>query len=341
MINFCSNDYLGLSKHPLLRQRAAAFAERYGTGSTASRLICGTYDCFETVENRLARLKGTEGVLVLNSGFQANVSLIPALADAETLILSDRLNHNSIIQGARLSRSPRVLYNHNDLDDLRRLLAEHRKGAHSRILIVTESVFSMDGDRCDIDGLIDLAQQHQAVLMVDEAHATGVIGTRGMGLTTGKDVDVTVGTFGKALGSFGAYIACSAQMKDYLINCCSGFIYTTALPPSVVGAIDAALDLAPNMAAERRTLRDNADFLRGTLQGLGYDTGNSTTQIVPVIVGGERETLALSARLEGSGFLATAIRPPTVPKGQSRIRISLSAAHTREQLEALIEVFRA
>lgn len=340
MINFCSNDYMGLSKDPLLQQRASAFMERYGTGSTASRLICGTYDCFVEVEEKLARLKGVESVLILNSGFQANVSIIPTLVDSESLIISDRLNHNSIIQGILLSGCPKILYDHNNLDHLEQVLNENRDKAYSRFLIVTESVFSVDGDRSDIDGLIDLAEKYQALLMVDEAHATGVLGPRGMGLTAGKNVDVTIGTFGKALGSFGAYIACSKQIKDYLINCCSGFIYTTALPPPVIGSIDAALDLIPGMEKERKALQDNAGFFRDSLRQLGYDTGNSTTQIIPVIIGNEEETLALSERLGQNGFLATAIRPPTVAPGQSRIRITLSAAHTREQVERLIDVFR-
>ena len=340
MVNFCSNDYLGLSKHPLLQQRAATYMARYGTGSTASRLICGTYDCFETVEQKLADLKGTESALILNSGYQANVSIIPSLVDRDSLILSDRLNHSSIIQGIRLARCHKMLYDHNNIDHLDRLLSDSRSASYSRVLIVSESVFSMGGDQSNIDELIDLAAAHHALLMVDEAHATGVMGSRGMGLTAGKDVDVTMGTFGKALGSFGAYMAGSKRIRDYLVNCCAGFIYTTALPPPVVGSIDAALDLVPGMEEGRASLRSNADFLRRGLEALGYDTGDSTTQIVPVILGNEEETLALSERLESNGFLAMAIRPPTVPRGQSRIRISLSTDHTREQVKALVDVFR-
>lgn len=340
MVNFCSNDYLGLSKHPLLQRRAAEFTECYGTGSTASRLICGTYDYYERIESRLAELKGTEGALIMNSGFQANVTMIPSLIDSDALIISDRLNHNSIIQGILLSRCHKRRYDHSNLDHLEQILSEQSKGPYSRILIITESIFSMDGDQSDIDGLISLADKYQAILVVDEAHATGVIGRQGMGLTAGKGVDITIGTFGKALGSFGAYIACSNQIRDYLINCCAGFIYTTALPPAVVGAIDAALDLIPKMDAERQRLWQYADHFRNSLNALGYDTAASNSQIVPVIIGDEKETLALSSRLEENGFLATAIRPPTVPINQSRIRISLSATHSKEQVEALINVFK-
>ncbi len=340
MVNFCSNDYLGISKHPDLQAGATAFTQRYGTGSTASRLICGSLDCFESVERKLAELKQVEGILIFNSGFQANVSVIPALADTNSLILSDRLNHNSIIQGIHLARCTRQLFDHNDLDHLENLLEQSRIKHFSRTIIVTESVFSMDGDQSDIDRLIYLASEYDAILYVDDAHATGVLGRKGMGLTTGKKVDVTMGTFSKALGSFGAYIACSPKIRDYLVNCCSGFVYTTALPPSTLGAIDAALDLVPAMDKARRKLRDSAQFLRNALQQSGYDTGQSSTQIIPVILGDEDSTMAMSQKLETAGFLVTPIRPPTVPEGESRIRIALSAAHTRDQIEAMVEVFR-
>ena len=339
LINFCSNDYLGLSKHPLLRERAVEFMDRYGAGSTASRLICGTLHCFKHVEEKLAALKGTESALILNSGFQANVSMIPALSDRRTLILSDWVNHNSIIQGALLSRCRIMRFRHNDLKHLRYLLEKNRNKGFSRILIITESVFSVDGDRSDINGLFDLAEEFQALLIIDDAHATGVMGPRGMGLSCGGKSDITIGTFGKACGSFGAYIACSEKIRDYLINCCSGFIYTTAMPPSVVGSIDAALDLIPQMDRERKELSRNAEFLRSSLNKLGWDTGNSTTQIIPVIIGGEKETLKISNWLEKNGVFTTALRPPTVDTDKSRIRLALSALHTRNQLEYLIDIF--
>ena len=339
MLNFCSNDYLGLAKHALLQQRAIEFMERYGAGSSASRLICGTIQCFEDVEAKLAQLKETESSLIFNSGFQANVSILPTLTDRQSLILSDSLNHNSIIQGALLSRCRTERFRHNDVHHLRQLLKQHRQKGTQRILIITESVFSMDGDRSDIRALVDLAQEFEALLIVDEAHATGILGHRGMGLTCGAQVDLTIGTFGKACGSFGSYIACSRKMRDYLINCCSGFIYTTALPPSIIGSIDAALDLIPTMDKQRRELLNNANFLRSALNNLGISTGNSSTQIIPVIIGNEKETIALSQWLADHGILATAIRPPTVGQGQSRIRITLSALHTRKHVEQLLKIF--
>ncbi|HAK52070.1 MAG TPA: 8-amino-7-oxononanoate synthase [Gammaproteobacteria bacterium] len=336
MVNFSSNDYLGLAMHPELQQRAHQFSKRYGSGSSASRLITGSLDCFEAVEQKLATLKSVESILIFNSGFQANVSVIPTLVDQDSLILSDRLNHNSIIHGITLARCDKLIFDHNNLDHLETLLAANPE--YSRKLIVTESVFSMDGDQSDIDRLVDIAGRYDAILFVDEAHATGVLGPGGMGLTAWKNVDVTVGTFSKAMGSFGAYVASSAKIRDYLINCCAGFVYTTALPASTLGAIDAALDLVPNMDAERETLQANAEFLRQALQQIGYNTGGSTTQIIPVLLGDEQQTLRMSEKLEDAGFLATPIRPPTVP--DSRIRLTLSAAHTREQIDALVNVFR-
>ena len=340
MLNFSSNDYLGLSGHPLLKQRATQFMERYGAGSTASRLICGTYECFDRVEQKLAALKGTESALLLSSGFQANVSILPALTDRHSLILSDRLNHRSLVEGALLARCRVIRFQHNDLDHLRQLLEENQEKNHSRTLIVTESVFSVDGDRSDIDALVKLAKEFESLLIIDEAHATGVLGDRGMGLTCEKKVDLTIGTFGKALGSFGSYITCSEQMRAYFINCCAGFIYTTALPPSVVGAIDAALDLIPAMENERLDLHHKAERVRASLNELGWSTGDSTTQIIPIIVGDEAQALALSEWLEEQGILAVAIRPPTVEKGQSRIRLALSTQHTQEHIEKLIDAFR-
>ena len=231
MLNFCSNDYLGLAFHPRVKAGAAEFLETYGAGATASRLICGSHPGFERVEKKLAHLKGVEKSLVLNSGFQANVSLLATLADRHSLILADHSNHNSLIQGARCGRGKVQRYRHGDLEHLQHLLEKSRGRSFSRILIVTESVFSMEGDRSDVDGLVQLATDFEALLIVDEAHATGVLGPRGMGLTCGKAVDLVIGTFGKACGVFGAYIACAGRLWEYIVNCCPGFIYSTALPP--------------------------------------------------------------------------------------------------------------
>ncbi len=340
-IVFCSNDYMGLSRHPLLVERAAEFAGQFGAGATASRLICGNLSCFGQVEKKLAELKGTEAALVFNSGYQANVSLLPALTDRKSLILSDRLNHNSLIMGAVLSRCRVVRFRHNDMAHLKALLEENRNGGYSRIIITTESVFSMDGDRSDIDRLVALSRDFNAILMVDEAHATGVLGPHGMGLTSGKGVDIVMGTFSKGCGAFGAYIGCARKIRDYMINCCAGFIYSTGLPPAVMGAVDAALELIPQMDVERAGIHSRADRLREALHSLGYSSGESSTQIVPVLVGEEKNALAFSKFLETRGILASAIRPPTVPEGESRIRLSISALHTDAHLKKLIDAFKS
>lgn len=341
ILNFCSNDYLGLSKHPLLKDRATEFMERFGAGSTASRLICGNLDCFDALEKKLAELKGSDSALITNAGYQTNLALLSTLADQNSLILSDWLNHNSLIRGALLARCHVKRFRHNDLTHLEALLLEGRKKAYSRVLIVTESVFSMDGDRCDVDALIELASDFNAILYVDEAHATGVLGPRGMGLTVGKKVDVVMGTFSKGCGSYGAYVACSEKIRQYLINRCYGFIYTTGLPPSVLGSIDAALDLVPMMSDQRQRIFENADYLRSSLRKMGWQTGLSDTQIVPVVIGDEKETLALSAHLEKNGIMATGIRPPTVADGQSRIRLTLTALHARQHVQQVIDAFQS
>ena len=335
LINFCANDYLGLARHPLLTERAAVFMDAYGAGATASRLICGNYECMEQVEKKLAAAKQTESALLFSSGYQANATLLPALADRNTLIFSDRLNHNSIIAGCRLARCAVRQFAHNDPGDLEKQLDAIRPEDFSRIIIITETVFSMDGDLCRLDDLLDLAERYGALLVVDEAHATGVFGPDGMGLAGGRPVDAVMGTFGKSGGSFGAYVAGSEKLRQYLLNCCAGFIYTTALPPAVIGQIDAALDLIPRMETERTRLLQMAADLRSRLGRAGFDTGASASQIIPVIIGAESDTLDLAGYLEEQGFLAVAIRPPSVPPGRSRIRVSLSALHTEAEVTAL------
>ena len=339
MVNFSSNDYLGLASHPALLDGAAQYMARYGVGATASRLVCGNYPCFTDLETRLATMKGSEAALIMNSGFQANVSLIPALANRKSLVLADRLCHNSINQGILLSRARLLRFRHNDLDHLRELLEQHGQ-AFTRILIVTESVFSMDGDRCDLEALIEIGKRHQAMLLVDEAHATGVLGPKGMGLACGKDVDLVMGTFGKGLGSYGAYVACSAEMRDYLINYCAGFIYSTALPPPVLGAISAALDLVPGMDREREHLHGMAQYLRECVQEMGLSTGNSSTQIVPIILGEDHAAMALSQWLFQQNILAAAIRPPTVEQGRARLRLTLTCQHDKGQVDRLIHAIK-
>lgn len=341
LINFASNDYLGLSQHEHLKQRSIEYINRFGVGSTASRLVCGNLEPFEAVERKLASLKGTETALILPSGFQTNLTMIPALANGtETFIACDRLSHNSLLSGVQLSGAKWTRYQHNDTADLTRRFNEADE-RFTKKWIITESVFSMDGDRVDMPALLAAARDANASLYVDEAHATGVLGQSGMGMCVGETgITAVMGTFGKALGSFGAYIACTQTLKDYLINFCSGLIYSTALPPAVLGAIDAALDVVPTMEKQRQVLLDNAEQFRAKLNHAGFDTGASSTQIIPVIVGSDDAALSLAQHLEDGGIFAPAIRPPTVPDDAARVRFSLSLLHSREHLERVLTLMR-
>ncbi len=340
LIDASSNDYLGLSQHPLVKARAAQWAERHGAGAPASRLVTGTRDITLAVEEKLAAFKRCEAALLFPSGFQANATTIPALVEVgagETAIFSDELNHASIVHGCRVARSRTHIFRHNDLDHLDQLLGQHA----GRKLVITESVFSMDGDRADVKSLVLLAERHGAALYVDEAHASGVLGPQGRGLAaechqSGGGVDIVMGTLGKAFGAFGAYIAGSRVLIDYLVNRCPGFIYTTALPPAVLGAVDAALDLVPGMDRDRARLVTNSQRLRDALALRGYGTLASSTQIIPAVIGTEEDALAAAQQLENAGILAVAIRPPTVAPGTSRLRLALSSALQEIDMQRLL-----
>ncbi len=341
LIDFSSNDYLGLATHPALIEGARAAAARYGTGAGASRLVTGTHDLHLEIESRIAALKGQEAALILASGWQANASILPALLRAtgpETTLFSDALNHASLIHGIRAAGIKPTIYPHNDLTALDASLAAAPPGPK---IIVTESVFSMDGDTPDLPRLRALADRHDAFLYLDEAHATGALGPAGAGLSHLAAPDLVMGTFSKALGSFGAFVAGSRPLIDYLTNACSGFVYTTALPPPVLGAITAALDLLPTLDEARTRLATNATRLRTELAALGIDTAASTTQIIPAIIGEESAALTLATHLREAGLLAIPIRPPTVPPGTSRLRVALSAAHTDADLEQLAAAMKS
>ena len=340
LVDFSGNDYLGLSRNPDLIARARAWTERFGAGAGASRLVTGTLDAYAEVEEKLARFKGAEAALVFNAGFQANATILPALAElfGETIVYADRLNHASLHHGMAAAGLRQQRFRHNDMDHLRTLLARDRSQPGRR-LIATESVFSMDGDRAPLGELIALAQEFGAHLHVDEAHATGVLGPHGKGLSAEHPgrIDVVMGTVGKALGGFGAYVAGSRALIDFLVNRCAGFIYSTALPPSVFGALDAALDLVPGMERERAQVREHAERFRQAAKHRNLWTGASDTQIVPLLIGGNEATLQAQARLEEQGLLGIAIRPPTVPEGKARLRLSFSAGHSEADVATLCE----
>lgn len=344
LIDAASNDYLGLAHDHRVAARAADYAARYGAGSAASRLVAGTLVIHREVEEKLAAFLGVEAVLLLGTGFQANATLLPALAELlgrGTELLVDRLAHASLIQGSFGAGLKAKRFRHNDLGHLESLLRE-RVGA-APPLVVTESVFSMDGDRCDLPALLDLCERFGAPLYLDEAHAVGVLGPGGRGLSAlcpGR-VAVTMGTFGKTFGTFGAYVAGSRPLIDYLINRCSGFIYTTALPPAVLGALDAALDLMPDLEGARTRLAGMAAQVRGAVRAAGYDVLDSSTQIIPLVAGDDAAALDLAAQLEQAGYLVVAIRPPTVPPGTARLRISLSSALSDTDVAGLLAAIAA
>ncbi len=336
-----SNNYLGLANHPALTQAAQAALERCGCGAGASRLISGSMELHHELEDRLARLKHTQAALVFPTGYQANVGTLSALMEPGDTILSDALNHASIIDGCRLSRASTLVFRHNDVDHAAELLASC-SGAGQR-LIVTDSVFSMDGDIAPLAELSRLARRHDAWLMVDEAHATGVFGPHGGGvveeLGLSAAIEIQMGTLGKALGGFGAYVAGSRQLIDWLVNRARSFVYTTALPPSVAATAVAALDIVAQEPQRRRQLWDNTAFLAEQLAGLGYSLGQTRSQILPLIIGDAGQTMALAAALLERGIFAQGIRPPTVPVGASRIRVTPMATHTRQDMQDAVEAF--
>ncbi|MGE5721650.1 MAG: aminotransferase class I/II-fold pyridoxal phosphate-dependent enzyme [Sphingomonadales bacterium] len=343
-LDFSSNDYLGLTQHPLIVERACEWAALHGAGAGASRLVSGTSALHLAVERRIARFKGTEAALLFASGWQANAAVLAALLKAApgTLLFTDRLIHASLHHGCAAAGTRQIRFRHNDLDHLEALLDE-RRGKPGVRMIVTESVFSMDGDRADLERLAAIARRHEAFLYLDEAHATGVLGPGGAGLSASLPgtVDLAMGTFSKAFGGFGGYVAGSRLLIDYLVNACGGFVFSTAPPPALLGAIDAALDLIPSMDAERARLAARGEQVRRALRDRGYDVGASTTHIVPVVLGEPEAALAASRRLEQAGILAAAIRPPTVPPGSSRLRLALRSTHSDEDVERLLDALAA
>lgn len=339
VLNFCSNNYLGLANHPALREAAKEAIDRYGCGSGASRLISGNMTLHEELEEKIAALKRTEAALVFNSGFQANVGLLSTLVGEEDVIFSDALNHASIIDGCRLSRAKAVVYPHCDVAALEESLKKAPPSA--RKLIVTETLFSMDGDEAPLAEIVDLAERYGAMVMVDEAHATGVFGPNGAGVVAklglGKRVLVQMGTLGKALGGFGAYVAGSYDLRELLINRCRSFIFTTSLPPSVLAIAVAAIDLLYEEPQRRLALWHNCRALKEGLQKLGFSLGNSQSPILPLIIGDAQKCMAFSERLLQKGVFAQGIRPPTVPPGTSRLRITLMATHSHEHLHQALK----
>lgn len=328
-----SNNYLGLTFDSRVIEGAIKGARQYGTGSGGSRLVSGTFPLFTELEKELAKFKNTEKALVFNTGYMANVGTISAIADKNTIIFSDALNHASIIDGCRLSRGAVKAYSHCDVDELKYLFKQADRNV--RKLIVTDGVFSMDGDIAPLDKLYELSRDYNALLMVDDAHATGTIGNgHGTAAYFGleKEVDIQLGTLSKSLGSVGGYVAANSTIIDYLVNTSRSFIFSTALSPADIGASLAALQVLEKDGSVLRRLQENVNYMTDQLISMGIDATNETP-IFPILIGRNEDTLAVSDYLYEAGIIGTAIRPPTVPIGESRIRLTVTAAHNREQID--------
>ncbi len=337
---FCSNNYLGLADHPEVVQAALDATSRYGTSSVSSRLISGHMTPHANLEERLADWKGSAAALAFSTGFQANLGVIGSLVRSGDLVLSDSLNHASIIDGCRLSKAQIEIFRHSDVSHLESLLEQHANAAR-RLLVVTESVFSMDGDCAPLADMVAVCQKHGAWLMVDEAHAVGVFGKTGAGLVhelgLTDAVDVQIGTLGKALGSFGAYVAGSRELIDLLINRARSFIFTTGLPPAAAAAADAAIALCQREPERASGLRQRVAKLGTALRTAGLDVPHCESQILPVLVGDARRAVRAAERLLERGLYVAAIREPTVPPGTARLRLSVMASHREDHLETLVK----
>ena len=335
----CSNNYLGLADHPRVREAAADAAMRYGAGAGASRLVSGNMRIHRRLEERLAEFKGYPSAVLFGSGFLANTGVIQSLARPGEVVFSDALNHASIVDGCRLAGAETFVYDHADMDHLAWGLRE-AEGRGS--LIVTDGVFSMDGDVAPLAEIVELARRHDARVMVDDAHGTGTIGPDGRGAVAAAgledEVDVLVGTLGKSLGSYGAYVCCDRQMAKYLINTARTLIFSTALAPPQVAAAMAALELLREEPRRVERLQRNARVLRETLAEEGLPNGGGETPIVPVIAGEADDAVTASERALERGVFAQAIRPPTVPAGSSRLRLTVMASHTKAELREAAKV---
>jgi 8-amino-7-oxononanoate synthase len=341
LINFSSSDCLGLATHPLLISRAKHYLEQYGTSVSASRLVTGNLACYAELEEQLAMALNKPAALIIGSGYQTNQSVLHALLDPailghEPLVFCDKLSHASILAGiAHLPRLHR--YRHNDLTHLRRLLEKY-KTANQANYIVAESLYSMEGDTVNLKELITLAKEYHAFLYIDDAHALGVAGEQGWGYAAqfSPEISVIMGTFSKALGSFGGFVACSETVKEFLVNKCRGLIYATGLSPAILGAMSAALELIPTLNKERHYLEKISQRMREFFLTENLNYGDSSTHIIPWIIGDAKKTIYASELLEQHSILATGIQPPSVPAGKSRIRFCLSAEHSEEDIAKLM-----
>lgn len=340
VVNLSSNNYLGLANHPRLIEAAVKATKELGVGSGAVRTIAGQMDLHQEFEKKLAEFKNVEACLVFQSGFTANSGTVSCILGREDVIISDELNHASIIDGSRLSRAQIKVYPHADMEGLRKALTE-AEGRHK--LVVTDGVFSMDGDIAPLPEIVKLAKEFGAIVMVDDAHASGVLGRNGRGTIDHFDlhgqVDIQVGTLSKAIGVLGGYVAGPQKLIDYLVQRARPVLFSTSHPPAVTAAGMAAIDLLQEQPEIIDRLWENTEFFRSGLQSLGFDTGNSVTPIIPVIVGDEKQAMQLADELFDNGVFAQGIAFPTVPRGKARVRNIITAAHTESDLQYALDVF--
>jgi glycine C-acetyltransferase len=348
VISLSSNNYLGLTTHPRLVEAALAAVRELGVGTGAVRTIAGATELIEELERRLAQFKQVEAVLTLQSGLTSNSGTIPAITGDGDLIVSDELNHASIIDGVRLSRAERTVFPHRDVDGLEKVLREARanggaNGPYKTILVITDGVFSMDGDIAPLPGICDAADRYDSAVMVDDAHASGVLGRNGRGTIDHFDmhgrVDVQVGTLSKAVGVMGGYIAGRQHLKDFLTQRCRPLLFSTSQPPAVAAACIAAIDVLEGEPERIERLWDNTRFFKSALKDLGFDTGISETPITPVMAGDEAKAQQLAARLFELGVFATSVVYPTVPLGKARVRTIVTSEHSRDDLQTCIDAF--
>jgi glycine C-acetyltransferase len=345
VLNFCSNNYLGLADHPRLVEAARRALDTFGVGPAAVRSIAGTMELHLELERRLAAFKGVESAISFQSGFNANLGTIAALVGKEDVIYSDELNHASIIDGSRLSGAAIVRFAHADPDDLRRTIEAHRDQGYRRGLVITDGVFSMDGDVAPLDRIYEVARDHELLLMVDDAHGEGVLGRGGRGIVDhfglhGK-VDIEVGTLSKAFGVVGGVAAGSPVIVDWLRQRARPFLFSSAMTVPDVAACLAAVDLLEESDELVRRLWENTEFFKTQIRAMGFDTGSSTTPITPIMLGEAPLAQAFSRELFGAGVFAMAIGFPTVPRGKARLRVMISAAHSRDDLQQGLEAFGA
>ena len=348
VISLSSNNYLGLATHPHLVEAALKAVRELGVGSGAVRTIAGTMELHEELERRLAAFKHVEATLVFQSGFTANSGVIPTITTEQDLIVSDELNHASIIDGVRLSKASRAVFPHKDVGGLESVLRDARakggaSGRYRRILVITDGVFSMDGDIAPLPGICEVAERYEAAVMVDDAHASGVLGRNGRGTIDYFDlhgrVDIQVGTLSKAVGVLGGYVAGRQHLRDYLVQRARPFLFSTSHPPAVVAACLAAIDVLEGEPERIERLWENTRFFKAGLQSLGFDTGISETPITPVMVGAAAVAQQMNRRLFELGVFATSVVYPTVPLDKARLRTIVSSEHTRDELQQCLDAF--